>query len=204
MPLLDALKENWNRFVLFAAAIGTLFSTFLILPPSGGGENVWYQYGAFLVAVLTGLWFVPMIRWSARKFAARWWIAAAVCAVISTAAFLSYNNCLERWTVAYWRDRRAVIGEHLTEDARVYRASTREPIDDLQLLKLYGGAATAVWRADEIETRQHNLALLYLLTLLALASTVVTVAQAAYCVNRTRGRTVSGPAERARAGDGQP
>src|SRR4051812_3511762 len=104
MPILDALKENWNRFVLFAAAIGTLFSTFLILPPSGGGENVWYQYGAFLVAVLTGLWFVPMIRWSARKFAVRWWVAAAVCAVISTAAFLSYNNCLERWTVAYWRD----------------------------------------------------------------------------------------------------
>lgn len=195
MGTLEALKQNWNRFVLFAASLCTLFSTFVVLPPAGGGEKLWYRYGSFLVALLTGLWFLPVKNWCSRSAAWYWWAGAGAFAILSATAFISYNDRLERWTVPYWRDRRAVVGEHLTDDARVYRSSSQQYLNDLQLLKSYAGNAEAVWRSDEIYARQQRLALLYLATLLALASAVVTVAQAAYCLNN-----IGAPAEPGRRG----
>lgn len=180
MDLLNRLKENWNQLSVFASALGTLFSTFLVGPPTGGAETAWYRFGTFLVALLTGLWLVPLSKWSAGRFVWRWWTAAGVCVVLSTAAFLWYSDRIDNWTVPYWRDRRVVIGEHLTPDALNYQKSSGET-DPLRLLKSYAGDAAAVWDEKEIATRQRILLASYLAVLLLLASAVVTVSQAAYC-----------------------
>ena len=182
MEILTALKDNWNRLTLFATALGTLFTTFVVLPPAGGGEDMWYRYGTFLVALLTGLWFVPIARWGSSKFTLRWWAVAGFCTILSCVAFFWYNNRLERWTVPYWRDRRAVVGEQLTPDALAYQKTSGET-DPLRLLKSYAGNAEEVWRAEEIRSRQTTLSLAYVLTVLFLASAVVSVSQAVYCAS---------------------
>jgi len=57
------LTKYWNSCVQFAAVLCTLFSGFLIAPPYGGGENTWFKFGKFVVAVCIGLWFVPERTW---------------------------------------------------------------------------------------------------------------------------------------------
>ena len=74
--MLDVIKQNWNRLTLFAVALMTLFSGFVMPPPASGGNDQWFAYGKFLVALLAGLWFIPMKSWSTRQWAWRWWAAA--------------------------------------------------------------------------------------------------------------------------------
>jgi hypothetical protein len=186
---MNFLGKYWNSFVQFAAALCTLFSSFLVAPPSGGGENPWFKFGKFLVAVCIGLWFVPERTWGLRKHRWKWWLVAFLLAIASFGSVLYYTDLLDRWSFPYWRDQRVVIGQTLTDDAqrdlerlRKDRPSTT-PID---LLRQSVGDPTQVWLRDEIESRQRILTLLFLVTMLLLASTVVSVSQAAYCATRKR------------------
>lgn len=181
--MLDKLKQHWNGLALFAAALMTLFSGFVSSPPSGAGSQ-WFQYARFLVALLTGLWFLPLKHYAARRQAWAWWGMGLFFGVASTVFFFQYNARLEQWSVPYWKDRRATIGSTLTPDAvrfRTERASAGENLDDLALLKNYGGDSSSVWKEPEIVDRQHTLSAWYVLTLLTLASAVIAVSQAVYC-----------------------
>jgi hypothetical protein len=182
--MLDSMKQYWNRLVAFAAALMTLFAGFVIAPPGAGGKNLWFNYGRFLVALLAGLWLLPMHSWTSRQYAWRWWAAAAVLAVASGMAVVHYNQLLDRWTVVYFQDQRVVIGQNYTDDAQKWRADELQagrPLDDLRLLKSYAGDAAAVW--EDVLERQEKLSLWYLAVVLLLASAVITVAQAGYCAN---------------------
>ncbi|MBV9503901.1 MAG: hypothetical protein JO323_02740 [Acidobacteriia bacterium] len=183
----NLLKEHWNRLVGCAASLMTLFSGFVAAPPSSGAGDMWFAYGKFLVAVLAGLLLLPMRIWSAREHAWQWWAVALAMAVGSTAVFLHYNQLLDRWTVPYWRDRRAVVGSVLTPDAQHYllqQTSQGQPMDDLRLLKSYGGNAASVWNSEEISQRENRLVSWYLTAILLLAGMVIAIAQASYCLGR--------------------
>ena len=82
---------------------------------------------------------------------------------------------------------RAVIGETLTPDAAEYGEEFRrkgQPLSDRDILRHYGGDATLVWASGELTQRTRVLTWWYLVTLLALASAVVTVCQAGFCATR--------------------
>lgn len=186
---MNFLSKYWNSFVQFAAALCTLFSGFLVVPPSAGSENPWFKFGKFLVAVCIALWFVPERTWGRRKHRWKWWFVALLLAVGSFGGVLYYSDLLDRWTRPYWRDQRVVIGQTLTEDAQkdLERLRKERPsTTSLDLLRQSAGDPTQVWLREEIERRQRLLTLFYLLTMLLLASTVVAVSQATYCVTRNR------------------
>ncbi|HZL57409.1 MAG TPA: hypothetical protein VFC21_10020 [Bryobacteraceae bacterium] len=186
---MNFIGKYWNSFIHLATVLCTLFSGFLVAPPSGGSENPWFKFGKFAVAVCIGLWFVPERVWRQRKHTWRWWMVAVVFAVGSFGCFLYYTDLVDRWSVLYWRDRRVVIGETLTPMAQSDLAALqkdRASATALDLLRESAGDPTQVWEAGEIEYRQRVLTLNFLLTMLLLASSVVTVSQAAYCASRTR------------------
>jgi hypothetical protein len=188
--MLDKLKQHWNRLALFGTALMTLFSGFVALPPSGSGDH-WFQYARFLVALLTGLWFLPLNHFAARRHAWAWWTLGVVFVVASTVFFFQYNARLVQWSVPYWKDRQATIGLTLTPDASRFkqeRASAGEHLNDVALLKTYGGDSSAVWNETEIIDRQHRLSVWYVLTLLTLASAVIAVSQAVYCAGSVQRR----------------
>jgi hypothetical protein len=186
---MSVLGRYWASFISFATALCSLFSGFMIPVPSSGGENPWFKYGKFLVAVCIGLWFVPERTWNRRKHKWYWWFAALILALGSSASVFNYTELITHWTVPYWRAERVVIGETLTEDTKNYLRTLPNAgasLSPLELLKRSLGDPTQVWRADEVELRQRKLTLLYLLTLFLLSSAVVTTAQAAYCSTTKR------------------
>jgi hypothetical protein len=193
--MLDLLKQHWNRLAGFAVSIVTLLSGFVAPPPGSGSGDLWFTYGKFLVALLSGIWLVPMQFWSGRQRAWYWWGAAVAISVASTGVFVHYNRLLDRWTVPYWRDRRAVVGSILSPDAQLFRAQQVQqghPMDELRLLQSYGGNAASVWNPEEISYRQQRLTCWYLAAILLLASAVISVAQASYCLNMKVTRQAKG------------
>jgi hypothetical protein len=184
--MLSAIKTHWNKLVVFATCVVALLGRFLIVPPYGLDERAWYKYGIFLVAVLTGLWLVPMNAWSQKKYRWSWWLAAGILAICSTVVFLHYNTLLEEWTVPYFRESKVIVGRQLTPDATAYTQllmKQGEPIDDLRLLQKYAGDTAAVWQTSEIFRRERVITTWYLAALLLLASSVITVTQAIYTLS---------------------
>jgi hypothetical protein len=184
---MNAIRKYWSTFVAFSAALMSLFSGFLVAVPETSGENPWYKYGKFLVAVCIGLWFVPEHTWNLRKHKWAWWTSAIVLVIFSSGFIVGYTKLVNSWSVLYFRDQRIIVGKTLTsageEDQQLLRISGRTP-SDLELLQRVLGDAKRVWDPDEIESRQFKLTLVYLATLFLLSSSVVTVAQAAYCSTR--------------------
>ena len=184
---MNAVRKHWSSFVAFAAALMSLFSGFLVAVPSSGGENHWYEYGKFLVAVCIGLWLVPEHTWNRRKHKWAWWTSALLLIILSSGFVMGYTKLVNSWSVLYFRDQRVVIGKTLTSDREKARqlvlAAGRLP-SDLELLQQVLGDAKRIWSRDEIDSRQFKLTLVYLTALFLLASTVVTVAHAAYCSTR--------------------
>ena len=181
---LKTLRENWNKLVLFATSIMTALSRFVVQPPSGGSKDIWSDYGTYLVAILAGLWLLPMRRWAAKRHALRWWIVAACFAIISFGTFRGYNGRLERWSVVYFGSDRIVIGSRLTTEAQRVRDSETaagRPAGDLDLLRDFAGDVQAVYDQADVDNRQSSLELWYLGSLLTLASSIITVSQAIYC-----------------------
>ena len=188
IAVMNPLKY-WNRFVTSAASVSSLFTGFLISPPLVGRENTWFTYGKFLVAVCIGLWFVPTAAWALKKHRWKWWFTGCVLALCSFVSVFSYLELFGAWTTVYWHAQRVVIGQTLTKCAeqdleRLRR--DRPSATPLDLLWKTAGDTTRVWVESEIKDRQHRLTLLYLLSVLLLASTVVTTSQAAYCASKNR------------------
>lgn len=185
--MLDKLKNSWNKLVAGGSVIFAAFKGFLAVPSYGIDEQSWYHYGAFFTALITGLWLVPIVRWSKRRYSGHWWIAATLFVILSVLTFFRYSSLLDRCTIVYWKDRRVVIGQTLTPDAQVFTNQQQGaglPTDDLTLLQFYGGNPFAVWSSKEIEWCKRDLTLWYLGSIVALASSVLLVAQATYCVTK--------------------
>jgi hypothetical protein len=117
---LTSLRQNWNKLALVATSIMTALSGFVIHPPSGGGKDIWFSYGRFLVAILVGLWLYPIQRWSAKQHAGAWWLMTVVFSVASFAIFWNYNSRLEAWSIEYFRSDRVVVGTQLTPRQRTF------------------------------------------------------------------------------------
>ena len=109
---MNAVRKHWSSFVAFAAALMSLFSGFLVAVPSSGGENHWYEYGKFLVAVCIGLWLVPEHTWNRRKHKWAWWTSALLLIILSSGFVMGYTKAgeflervvLSRPTRCDWED----------------------------------------------------------------------------------------------------
>jgi hypothetical protein len=181
----NLIGKYWNSFIHLATILCTMFSGFLVAPPSAGAENPWFKFGRFVIAVCIGLWFVPERVWRLHRHMWKWWIVAILFACSSFASVVYYTDLVDRWSVPYWRDQRIVIGQTLTPKARAW-VQTSPSATALVLLQAAAGDPTQVYLSEEIETRQRTLTFFFLLTILLLACTVVTVSQAAYCATRQR------------------
>jgi hypothetical protein len=172
---------------VFATSIVTLISPFLISPPNRLQGEAWFKLAVFVVALVTGLWLIPMKIWSRRAHLWRWWAAAGLMTALSVTIFLHYASLLDRWTILYFGDQRLVVGDekHLTEDADAYkrRLTTQGPVNDSFLLRQYAGDPSKVWWESDIVKREHVIVAWYMGALLLLASAPITVAQAVYCAS---------------------
>ena len=186
---MNIIGRYWNSFVHVATALCTLFSGFLVEPPFPGPQDALFKFGRFAIAVCIGLWFVPERVWRQRKHRWKWWAVAILITTTAIGTFLYYTDLLDRCSVAYCRDRRVVVGQTLTSQGQKDLETLqkdRPSATALDVLRGRHGDPTKVWLPEEIEFCQHHLTLFFLLTMFLLASSVVTVSQAAYCSTKAR------------------
>src|ERR1700733_8750999 len=184
--MLSLLEANWNKLIVFATSLVALLSPFVMAPPYGLEKALWYKFGIFFVALCTGLWLIPMKRWSFSRSQIGWWVSSVALTIASTGVFLNYTSLLDRWTLIFFNNHRIVIGQTLTE------AGTREKntlihdgdqVDDLRLLRSADGDAYAIWLKDEILHRSRSLTVWYLGSLFLLSSAAINFSQAIYCAS---------------------
>jgi hypothetical protein len=183
------MLKRWNTLLSLATALCAIFSGFIIAVPAGGGDNLWFRYGRFLVAVCIGLWFVPVHAWDLRRHRWGWWFIGALLAFCSLCGVVEYAQLVDRYTIQYWHNERIIAGETILPDAQRYLEKLRiqRPSASVRdVLEASAGDPARVWEPSEIETRVKTITLMYLLNLLLLSGTVVAITQAAYCATRRK------------------
>jgi hypothetical protein len=190
--LAAGIKDRWNMLVTGAAVVGAALSGFVLPPPfSADSVDPWVKLGGFLTAAMIGLFFVPMTKWKAKRFAWRWFGAAIALLLASVIVYFNYTAARDRHSVAY-AGTRLVHGSTLRPDARQYRdrraAENAGAYSDAELLMDHAGAVDDVWDPADRPSLERQLAALYLLTLLLFGLALVTVVQTTYCVTTTNAR----------------
>lgn len=189
---LSDLQDKWKALLAFAAAICTLLAGFLVLPQIGLDPVAWSRFGIVMVALLVGLWLVPMQLYGTREFLRYWGVAAVVCFVASVGIYVAYSSAIEHWTFAYPTDdskSRVVTGKTLSDKARAQADATTGKGKDINPQALYAradGEAQDVWPSEEERSaRLNGIIGMYLLELFLLPSAMVTVVQASACAAET-------------------
>ncbi len=169
------IKNRWQRLLQFGTWVMAVLASFILTPPIWDFKEdaVWFRFSHFIVAALAGLLFLPISKWSARKYRSKWWAFTAVCLALGTAVFFLYQSLRAAWTTAY-HDSRIIIGRTYTQDAVDYKAKeladNKRNIPDEDLVMDYAGDTKSIWKEEEIHQRRLLLAGVYvaLISLFAL------------------------------------
>jgi hypothetical protein len=182
-------QQRWNVLLALATAVCTVISGFLALPQIGADTASWTEFGIVAVALLVGLWMVPMQLYASRRLLRYWVIASIFFFAASGATYYAYCNAINKWTFSFPADQskaRVVTGITLSSRAQTLRdnaARNKRPVPtDQDLLEIADGKMVDVWPCDEERTNRLNALIgMYLLELLLLPSAMVTVVQASFC-----------------------
>ena len=186
---ISEFQQRWNVLLALATAVCTVISGFLVLPQIGADTVSWTKFGIVAVALLVGLWTVPMQLYASRRLLRYWVITSIFFFAASGATYYAYSNAIDKWTFAFPVDQsttRVVAGIALSSRAQTLRDNAtrnKRPVPtDQDLLENADGKMVDVWPCDKERTHRLNALIgMYLLELLLLPSTMVTVAQASFC-----------------------
>jgi hypothetical protein len=181
-------QQRWNVLLALATAVCTVISGFLVIPQIGAETVSWTRFGIVAVALLVGLWMVPMQLYASRRFLRYWVIASVFFFAASGATYYAYSNAIDKWTFPYPVDQkktRVVAGITLSPRSQKRRddaARNKLVLTDQDLLVIADGRMVDVWPCDKERTHRLNALIgMYLLELLLLPSAMVTVVQASFC-----------------------
>ncbi len=181
-------QQRWNVLLALATAVCTVISGFLTLPQIGADTVSWTKFGIVAVALLVGLWMVPMQLYASRRLLRYWVISSIFFFAASGATYYAYTNAIDKWTFPFPLDQsktRVVAGIMLSPRSQKKRddaARNKQVLTDQNLLEKADGIIVDVWPCDKERTHRLNALIgIYLLELLLLPSTMVTVVQASFC-----------------------
>src|SRR5690349_16389434 len=123
MGALSFLKRYWNIITAFALAFVTLFSEALIPPgvdksTSMASVNLLALF-RIMIAAITLVMLYPMSRLKAKKYAMRWWLAAAVLLFLAGVLFFRYQHVYFVNTATdRLKEHTVIIGDELLQSAR--------------------------------------------------------------------------------------
>lgn len=189
MPIDDWLKtveSKWSILLQGSTWIMVLLAGFVLEPPVWDFQQnlIWYRFAHFVVAVVVGLAFIPVTRWSTSRDTWRWFIVSVVLLVAGVGSFFGYQTARETWTVEYAK-KLVIVGSTYTIDALAYKERVKmeenREVSDKDLVMDAAGNREKLWDVQEIRARGRILGGLYILTVALFALTIISVIQAVYC-----------------------
>ena len=187
----DLAQKQWQFLFNGAVWLFGIVATFVI-PPSFLSES-WINFARFVVAILTGLYSIAAVKWSARKHTMLWVVASVVFVIGTTASYFSYDGLLRDWTVRYPKNSpsRVLIGKTYTDFAAAYREKFRGKngffLSDEDLVWDNDGPG-GLWQEGEIEVRRRWAIAVYISTVVLPAFCIISVVQAVTCASRPKSR----------------
>src|ERR1043165_4681171 len=112
----DQAQKYWAVLAQSGIWILGIVGGFLLPPPIGADEQqnqIWLKLAQFVAAASVGLVFILARRWSRKKHAKWWWLAAALSLVISIGTFFGYQHLTYKSTCMY-RGKVLVMGSEYT------------------------------------------------------------------------------------------
>jgi hypothetical protein len=186
---LDQVVSRWNLSLTFAVAVCTCIGGFLKLPPLLAQDAAaWSHFGVFAVALLAGLWFVPLQLYANRSYVRTWFISAIAFSILGIAGYFMYTSVADLWTFEYTPGMYVVAGAQLTPSALAAKQKLQqrgETVTNKAILWEEGGSIVNTW--PDTDTRNHRIYVLlglYLAELLFFATAIITVIQASYCASK--------------------
>lgn len=184
----ESIKKTWGLVTQLAVFIFGVVGSFLLPPPgwaSNSGDETVVRLAQFIVAVLVGLVFLLVQRWSKKKHVRRWATLTIIFLALCVSAFFAYQHLLDTRTCKY-ADQSVVIGTSYTQHAAGY---IREKANATcaTLLEDFAGKAEDIWNGDSINRSRYILAGAYILNLPLFTVCIIGVVQALSC-NQAKGR----------------
>jgi hypothetical protein len=172
---LAGARMNWVRLVQFAS-FALISVPFLWPPPTAAAGTGTAKGAATLIATATiALVIAAGVLWPAASHRPYWAVAVLLLIVLSIVTYMFYDRAVSRYT-CFYNDRRIVIGDRLTLQARMHSAVLRNPSCS-ELIAEFAGNVEDVWT---LESRIHAstvLSSLYVSVVGVLASMIVAVTQ---------------------------
>jgi Zn-dependent protease with chaperone function len=189
---LQQMRKSGTAMTQGALWLGGILGGFLLPPPAGistGEEKMWLRLGQFIIAIILGLVFFAVQRWSQPKHAFKWCGVGVLFLFLAIGAFFRYQQIRIAWTENY-NGENIVIGSVLTPQGR--SALDENPkISGNDLLANFAGATENIWTRESINNRRLVLAATYISCLPLFTICLIAVVQAIQCGSTLRKRRKS-------------
>jgi hypothetical protein len=183
-PIQAILKQSRSSWLLLTQSmvwIAGSIAAFLLPPPIGSSEQirVWVRFGQFIITVIIGMLLLGALRWKTKDYVARWAAFAMLSLTLATAAFVTYQFLVIRWTANY-NQQRVVIGDVLTPWGKEFQKEHSDFTPE-DLVMSASGKTDQVWDRRSLEQRRLILAILYVIALPIFTVCIMSTVQALQC-----------------------
>jgi amino acid transporter len=185
------IRKTWNRFAANGVIIFAVAGTFMIDPPqlSVDGDIRIEWLVKFLIAALSALLAVPLLRRSKRSngpFWRRFAVGAIIFGMLITGGYI---YLVLNWSVPYYQGKRLVTGHTMTKEGEYGKRKlavelNRPMIDNETLVKARRGETQYIWPQNELQSRFFLMCVLYILSFLLVTVFIISIIQAIYCYER--------------------
>ena len=143
----DSIDKRWKAISAVGAIVAST-ATAIFRPPPVGDPQSFISLGTLLSSVTSGLLYVAMMHFSAKRHVLAW-IAAAIAGTAGAVWCHSYYGTLTDTRVAVYQDQQFVIGDDYTAEGAAWAAANGH--DSNALLFDFSGVATNAWTRESIE-----------------------------------------------------
>jgi len=182
---LENIKSTWGTLAGFALFVFGIVGTFVLPPPgwvTASGDKTLLHLGQFIVAVLSGLVLILVIKWKRKKHLRRWILITLGSLFLSVGSYFAYQHFLDTRTCKYF-DELVVIGSSYTQRGSEYvKENASETCSTL--LEDFAGKADDIWTPNSINQSRYVLALSYIISIPLFTICLIATVQAVYCAGR--------------------
>jgi hypothetical protein len=170
----ETIGKRWKAISAVGAIVAST-ATAIYRPPPIGDPQSFIALGTLLSSVTSGLLYVAMTRFSAKRDVIPW-IAAAIAGSAGAVWCHSYYGTLTDTRVAVYQDQQFVIGDEYTAEGAAWAAAHGH--DSNALLFDFSGVATNAWTRESIERVKGRMRLSYYAVFPLVAIAILSTVQA--------------------------
>ncbi|MBA3271844.1 MAG: hypothetical protein H0T71_15175 [Acidobacteria bacterium] len=178
---LGDVGKRWQAITAVGATVAAI-TTAVFRPPPVGESGAFLALGGLMAAVVSGLVYTAMTRWTLPRHAGWWALAATASLVGAVVSFHIYGSLWDA-RVATYQNEPYIVGDAFTEHGAAY-AKQRGTTNPDELLFDAAGVPDRIWTEESIQRVKSNMRVAYYASFPLIAIAVLATVQAVHCATR--------------------